>query len=74
MERERDTCRRHREDSRPTRDEAERIASQTFEQWKTRGGEEEDRDGRAATYVGATFALGALGLVALITLVVWLFA
>jgi hypothetical protein len=55
-----------------SRDEAERIASETLEQWKTRGGEEEDRDGRAVTYVGATFGLAALGTIALIVVVIWL--
>jgi hypothetical protein len=54
------------------RDEAVRIASETLDQWKARGGEEEDRDGRGVTYVAATFGLAALGLVALIALVVWL--
>jgi len=53
-------------------DEAERIASETLAQWKARGGEEEDRDGRAVTYVGATFGFAALGLVVLIAVVVWL--
>jgi hypothetical protein len=54
------------------RDEAERIASETLDQWKTRGGEDADRDGRTVTYVAATFGLAALGLGALIAVVVWL--
>jgi hypothetical protein len=56
------------------RDEAERIASETFDQWKARGGEGEDQDSRAWAYVAATFGLAALGLVALIAVVVWLVA
>jgi hypothetical protein len=53
-------------------DEAARIASETLAQWKVRGGEGEDRDSRAVTFVGATFGFAALGLVALIAVVVWL--
>ena len=54
------------------RDEAQRIASETLDQWKARGREDADGDGRTMTYVVATFGLAALGLGALIALAVWL--
>jgi hypothetical protein len=54
------------------RDEAHRIAAETLDQWKTRGGEGADDDGRTWTFVAGTFGLAALALVALVAVAVWL--
>jgi hypothetical protein len=55
-------------------DEAERIAAETLDQWRARGGETADRDdGRTViAYLASTFGLAAVGVLALVALVVWL--
>ena len=54
------------------REEAERIA-ETLDEWKGRGGADADSGGREAiAYLVTTFGLAALGVIALIALVVWL--
>jgi len=55
-------------------DEAERIAAQTLDQWRARGGEKADRDdGRTVIAIlASTFGLAAMGALALVAVVVWM--
>jgi hypothetical protein len=54
--------------------DAERIAQETLEQWRERGGETADRErGRTVlAYLVSTFGLAAIGAAAVVALVVWL--
>lgn len=55
-------------------DEAQRVADETLEQWRARGGESADRaDERTVTkYLVGTFGLAAFGACAVLALLAWL--
>lgn len=55
-------------------EECERIAEETLEQWRARGGETADRgDGwKVISILGTTFGLACVGALALLGFVVWL--
>jgi hypothetical protein len=55
-------------------DEASRIAEESVREWRERGGEDEERLGRweMIAYMGGTFGLAAIGVLALLALVVFL--